>query len=123
MTNKKHEIRAKRTDGSELSVSSHFTDTPILPTAEYLAELETVKPGITEWIMQETSKEAQSRRDLDVKKISTINRGQTFGFCFGLTSLLAACILAYLQDSTTASIIGGSTVVTVVLAFIAGKAR
>lgn len=123
MTNKKQEIRTKNKDGSELSVSSHSTDTPILPTAAHLAELEKINPGITEWIMQETSKESQSRRDLDAKKIFTINRGQTFGFCFGISSLIATCILAYFKDITTASIVGGSTIVTVVLAFIAGKVK
>lgn len=123
MTNKKQEIRAKNTDGSELSVSSHYTDTPILPAVDYLAELEKIKPGIIEWIMQETGSEAKSRRDLDAKKINTIGRGQLFGFCFGITSLIATCILAYFQDFRTSSIVGGSTIVTVVLAFIAGKAK
>lgn len=121
MANQNQQARAKHKDGHEIELRSHSTDTPILPDANYLASVENIKPGFVDWLMQETSKEAQARRDLDSKKISVIRNGQIFGFIFGLASLFTTSYLSYVHDFVTASIVGGTTIVTIVIAFIAGQ--
>jgi len=65
----KARANVKTKDGHEIDLQHQITDTPILPSAQYLAELEQLNPGIIKWFMEETSKEAQSRRKLDVALI------------------------------------------------------
>lgn len=121
MVSKKQEVRVKGSDGSEASLHSQSTDTPILPPTDYLRELNELDKNALAWLMAETSKEAQARRDLDNKKVTAIIIGQCFGLIFGLFALIISAILAHMGDTQTASIIAGSTIVTIVLGFIAAK--
>ena len=75
--------------------------------------------------MEETSKEAQSRRDLDKEKVrifeNTQNKGQNYGVLYGLASLCTTCVLAYFKAYAAAGIVGGVTLTTIVAIFV--KAR
>ncbi|MDQ5921731.1 MAG: hypothetical protein QG673_1790 [Pseudomonadota bacterium] len=61
MANNRTRLNAKSNNGQELDVQHQSTDTPILPSAEYLAQMEKVSPGIIKWFMDETSREAAAR--------------------------------------------------------------
>lgn len=123
MVSKKQEVRVKGSDGSEASLHSQSTDTPVLPPVEYLERLKNLDEDAIKWLMKETSQEAAERRKLDNKKITAIIMGQIFGFIFGISGLTATVLLAHLGDSQTASIVGGTTIVAIVLAFVAGKSK
>lgn len=125
MANNRTRLNAKSNNGQELDVQHQSIDTPILPSAEYLAQMEKVSPGIIKWFMDETSREAAARRTLDEQKVNIFEaaqkRGQHYGLAFGLISLAAACLLAYLQAYTAAGIVGGTSLATVAVALIKGK--
>lgn len=126
MANGKTRVTAKNNNGnSEVDLHHQTTDSPILPPAEYLAQLEQMEPGIIKWFMSETSKEAESRRNLDDKKVEAFKtaqaRGQHYGLIFSILSLITTIGLAYLHAYAAAAIIGGTSLVTVAVALIKGR--
>lgn len=110
-----------RTKDTEVVLQHDTHDSPILPPIEYLKEAEQLSPGITKWYMDETSKEAESRRNLDTTKLSILNTGQWFGLIFALTALGTTAFLGYIHESKAACIVGGTTIISIVIAFITGK--
>lgn len=53
-------MRAKTTDG-ELAVSSHDSDSPILPVAQ-LEQLHSFRPDLVDFVIKQTELEAEHRR-------------------------------------------------------------
>lgn len=125
MGTKKTQVRARDNQGGALDFQHQTTDSPILPSAEYLTQLEQQNPGIIKWFMEETSREAEARRELDNLKVNSFNsaqaRGQHYGLFFGILSLVASVALAYFQAYTAATVVGGTSLATVAVALIKGK--
>jgi fructose-specific phosphotransferase system IIC component len=80
-----------------------------------------------DWVFEETSKESAFRRD-EVRRVNTftfIERvgAQCFGLVIGCTSLYVAYSLAMAGHDLVAGVIGGTTVVGLVTAFVIGSKK
>jgi hypothetical protein len=109
-----------------LTVSQHDTDAPILPVAQ-LEKLHQFYPDAVPWVIDEASKEGQFRRE-ESGRINTfifIERiaGLLAGFSIGAIALSISYLLAMAGHDWVASVIGGTTVVALVGAFIYGKKK
>lgn len=58
---KQHQVRARDANGSEVAVSSHDSDSPILPVAQ-LEQLHTFRPDLVDFVVKQTQLEAEHRR-------------------------------------------------------------
>ncbi|MGL4516953.1 MAG: hypothetical protein ACRCUH_09730 [Shewanella sp.] len=58
---KQHQVRAKSANGSEFAVSSHDSDSPILPVTQ-LAKLHEFRPDLVDFVVEQTKIEAEHRR-------------------------------------------------------------
>lgn len=59
---KQQQVRAKSANGSELAVSSHESDSPILPVAQ-LEQLHSFRPDLVDFVVKQTELEAEHRRN------------------------------------------------------------
>jgi len=110
----------------QLTASAHETDAPILPIAQ-LEKLKEIAPDRVSWVFDETAKEGNFRRD-ETKRVNTLVfterlLGIVAGLAIGCTSLWASYQLAMANHDTVAAIIGGTTVVGLVSAFLFGVKR
>ncbi|GMV28284.1 MAG: hypothetical protein AMXMBFR59_04090 [Rhodanobacteraceae bacterium] len=109
---------------SELTVSQTSTDAPILPIAQ-IERLKEIAPDRVDWLFDETSKEGNFRRG-ENRRINTLvylerTLGQLFGFLIGMGGLAAATYMAVNGAETAACVVGGTTVVGLVSAFLFRK--
>jgi len=111
---------------SQLTVSQHETDAPILPMAQ-LVQLKEHFPERVNWVFDESSKEGDFRR-AETKRVNTFVFAERFGgmlagLAIGLAALYASFMLAMAGHDWVAGIIGGTTVVGLVSAFVIGAKR
>nr|WP_277881299.1 DUF2335 domain-containing protein [Leptolyngbya sp. FACHB-17] len=96
-----------------------------LPDPNTLQRYEEVKQGFAERIMMMAEANNQFRIQISHNSLKAKSRevfiGQVFGLLIGLGGLCTAAFLGYLGESTAASVIGGTTVVGLVTAFIQGR--
>lgn len=109
-----------------LTVSQHDTDAPVLPVAQ-LERLNQFYPEAVPWVINEASIEGQFRRS-ETRRINTfvfIERlaGIIAGLTVAIVSLTVAYQLAMAGREGVAAIIGGTTVVALVGAFIYGRKK
>jgi uncharacterized membrane protein len=109
-----------------VTVSQHETDSPVLPIAQ-IQRLKDIHPERVDWVFDETSKESSFRR-AEVSRVNTftfIERigAQCFGLVIGCASLYAAYLLAMAGHDVVAGLIGGTTVVGLVTAFVVGSKK
>ena len=100
------------------------TDSPVLPVAQ-LEKLHEFRPDLVDWVRDETTKESQYRRD-EIRRVNWfvfVERvlSQLFGLLIGLAGLGAAVYLGVNGQPWAGSVLGGSTVVALVYAFVRGK--
>jgi uncharacterized membrane protein len=121
MASKHTQLRAR---SGEVAMSSTTTDSPLLPI-EQIERLKEILPHRVEWVFEQTQIESAARR----KELSRINTmvfieriaGLVFALVIAVVGLGIAAYLAMNNHDTAASIIGGTTLVGLVTAFIAGK--
>lgn len=123
MTNNHTKMQAR---SGQIDVSSTTTDSPILPI-EQIARLRDIVPNRVEWVFDQTQIESDSRRS-ETKRINTMifverMAGLIFALLVSLLGIGAAVYLAIQGKEITASIIGGTTLVGLVTAFVAGRMR
>jgi hypothetical protein len=58
---KQTHVKAEDTQGSQLQLVQHDTDSPILPVTQ-LEKLHAFRPDLVDWVCKQTEEEAQSRR-------------------------------------------------------------
>lgn len=109
-----------------LTVSQHDTDAPVLPIAQ-LEKLKDIYPERIDWVFEETTKEGNFRRS-EIVRVNTftfIERilGMFSGLAIGLAALYVAYLLAMANHDVVAGIVGGTTVVGLVSAFLIGVKR
>ncbi|MEI7296637.1 hypothetical protein WCQ02_31225 [Paraburkholderia tropica] len=111
---------------SSLTVSHHETDVPLLPMAQ-IERLKDVLPDKVDWVFEEAAKEGQFRRS-ETKRVNTLVAIERLGSM--LSGLIIGCfalgVSAYLAmngHDTVAGIIGGTTVVGLVSAFVIGQRK
>lgn len=119
-------LKAEGTDGNQgkFSIQQHEIDSPILPI-EQLKQLHEFRPDLVDWVINQTQKEAEHRRSIDVETNSYVFReitlGQILGAIIGIVGTLAGSYVA-LQGQPAAGIaIASVSMGTLAIAFIARK--
>lgn len=112
--------------GGQVDFSSTTTDAPILPI-EQLDRLRDIAPNRVDWVFTQTEDESKFRR-AENKRVNTMifaERGLNLLFALLVAAMCigASVYLAINGKEITASIIGGTTVVGLVAAFIAGRSN
>ncbi|MCX7660011.1 MULTISPECIES: hypothetical protein [Caldimonas] len=109
-----------------VTLSQHETDAPILPIAQ-IERLRELAPDRVEWFFDETTKEGDFRRaeTSRVNGFVFVERllGILAGLFMGSSALYASYHLAMAGHDWVAAIIGGTTVVGLVSAFVVGVRR
>jgi hypothetical protein len=119
-----HTKASAKGDGKELTVSSTTTDCPILPI-EQIERLQKIVPHRVEWVFEQTNAESEYRRT-ENRRVNTLvfierTAGLLFALIVALSGLAAAAYCASLGREVTASVLGGTTLVGMVTAFIVAK--
>lgn len=113
-----------RANKDEVIVSSTTTDSPILPV-EQIARLQELAPHRVDWVFDQTQIESETRRaeNIRVNTLVFIERiaGLILAFLVAAMGLGAAVYCAIINQPVVASVIGGTTLVGLVTAFIAGR--
>jgi len=120
----RHTSAGARSKDTELRVSHTITDAPLLPI-EQISRLRELAPNRVDWIFSQTELESAFRR----KEHQCINTMTFIEHMSGLVfALIVACLglgmaawLAVNGHELTASVIGGTTIVGLVSAFILGR--
>ena len=113
-------------DDSRLVRQQHETYGPRLPVAK-VGRLQKVKPEAVDFILEQTEKEAEFRR----QEISKHNKmafmylmmGQVFALIVGVAGVLAGCYIAYVNpyEPMVGASIAIASIVGLVVAFIGGR--
>ncbi|MDZ4100302.1 MAG: hypothetical protein U1E12_01345 [Hydrogenophaga sp.] len=109
-----------------VTVSEHQTDAPLLPMAQ-IEKLNEIAPERVQWVFEETTKEGNFRRT-ETTRLNTLvfierMAGIVSGLVIGSTALYTSYNLAMAGHDVVAGIIGGTTVVGLVSAFVIGVRR
>lgn len=119
------ELRVSNKD-SQLTASAHETDAPILPIAQ-LEKLREIAPDRVDWVFEVTEREGDWRR-AEITRINNMTfverlGGMLAGLAIGSLALYASYWLAMNGHDVVAGVIGGTTVVGLVSAFVIGVKR
>ncbi len=116
-----------RKDGnSELTVSEHETDSPVIPVAQ-LERLQVFKPDAVDWVIQQTQIEAEHRR----KETIRINRfvfienllGQIFSLIIGLAGIGGGSWVAVSGQPWAGGTIATSAITGLAVVFLTGRKK
>lgn len=119
------QINAKSKE-HELTVQDHESDSPLLPISQ-IERLHTIRPDKVDWIFEQTEAESIARR----KQAARINTfifverliGLLLGFTVAIAGMGGAIWLAYMEREIAASVIGGTTLVSLVSTFVVSSKR
>jgi len=96
-----------------------------LPPPAILEGYDRIVPGAAERILAMAEADANHQREIELAALQAadreVRRGQIFGFTIGVLALVSSVIALYMGSPTVAGIIGGTTVVGLVSAFIIGR--
>lgn len=97
----------------------------ILPDVAILEAYEKLQPGLLSRILDAWEAEAKHIREMEQRALEAAAardlRGQRFGLIAVLAALAVSTYALFLGQSTAASIIGGTTVVSVAGVFVVGR--
>ena len=106
------------------SVTQEYTYSGILPHPMLLKQFDEVLPGTAERIITMTEKEGEHRRIIEKQIVDSEfkiqNRGIKFGFLIALSGILGSVFLAFYDKTIASTILGSSTLVSLVSVFIKG---
>lgn len=98
-----------------------------VPHPSILQGYDNVVPGAAERILQMAEQDAVHQREVEkliiTETAAEVKRGQVFGLIIGVSAFISSIIAILLGAQTTASIIGGTTVVGLVAVFITGRSK
>nr|MBI3613673.1 DUF2335 domain-containing protein [Nitrospirota bacterium] len=107
-----------------LSVSAQIVTGP-LPDPNILARYDQVVAGAAERIIAMAERDSVHLQSVEKMRISAVfherRLGQIFGFSIAIIALGASVFLAYTGHETTASVIGGTTLLGLVSIFVIGR--
>jgi len=116
--------QTQQRDSAIVEQRAEFRSSPYPPPAE-LERYDALLPGFAARLLDETEKESAHRRALSLKLQRQDAREAFLGQLFGLIATLAAFgtvgWLAFLGHPAAAATVGGTTIVGLVSAFIAGR--
>lgn len=109
-----------------MTVSHHETDAPVLPMAQ-IERLHAINPARVDWVFDETQKEGDFRRK-EITRVNTMIFTERMlsmfaGLTIGLAALYTCYQLAMSGHDVVAGVVGGTTVVGLVSAFVIGVKR
>lgn len=115
----------KNGDAEELIVQSVSLESSFPPIA-WLRECDQLNPGYAKRYLDDLIEERQKITAVEIEHVRHMHsiqaRGQKYGLIVGLAGLTASFAISYFgQDTVTASVVGGSTVLGLVGAFITGR--
>lgn len=121
-----HTTAKLQSKDASLTVSQHETDAPILPMAQ-IERLVDLLPDKVDWVFAQAAAEGEFRRR-ETRRVNTfvfIERlgSMVAGFFIGAGALGVSAYLAVHGHDTVAGIIGGTTVVGLVSAFVIGQKK
>ena len=106
------------------SVTQEYTYSGILPHPMLLKQFDEVLPGTAERIITMTEKEGEHRRIIEKQIVDSEfkiqNQGIKLGFLIALVGILGSIFLAFYDKTIASTILGGSTLVSLVSVFIKG---
>lgn len=106
---------------NKMTVQSQETDTPLLPV-EQMARLYQFRPDVIDWILDQTTKEADNRRKEEHRLHSFvfIERfgGQIFGFFIGIAGVAGGAWTAVRGYSGAGATIASIAIGTLAIAFL-----
>lgn len=118
--------KANKPDGSSLIAAERSFSGPV-PAPETLKGYDLIVPGAAERIIAMAEREAAHTHKMETGALeahkSEVRRGQWMGFVLGLSSLAVSAHLALNGQPYVAGIIGGTTAVGFVAAFITGRIK
>ncbi|UCH97210.1 MAG: DUF2335 domain-containing protein [Candidatus Aminicenantes bacterium] len=96
-----------------------------LPPPETLKEYNEILPDAAERIFSMAEKEQQHHHNTEKKlvdhEIKKTNKGQNFAFFTALIGIVGAVVCAFLGQVVIGSVVGGSTLVSLVSSFLSSK--
>ncbi|PUE09136.1 hypothetical protein B9Z51_09465 [Limnohabitans sp. T6-5] len=121
MAGKQTRLHARQ---GEVAVSHTTTDSPLLPV-EQIERLQQIAPGRVDWVFDQTQLESEHRRR-EMTRVNTLvfverMAGLIFALVIAVLGLGLATYLALNDKQLVASVIGGATLVGLVVAFVGGK--
>lgn len=124
MGTKQTAARLRDKDGGELSVAHNETDTPLLPVAD-LERLSTFKPEAINWILEQTTLEAEHRRN-ETHRVNTlifIERliGQVFAFLIGVSGVIGGAYVAVHGQPWAGGTIATASLTGLAVVFLRGR--
>lgn len=106
------------------SVTQEYSYSGILPHPILLKQFDDVLPGTAERIIAMTEKEGEHRRNLEKEIVNsefkTQKMGIIFGFMIALIGIVGSVVLAFYDKIIASTVLGGSTLVSLVSVFIKG---
>jgi uncharacterized membrane protein len=125
MANKSTTARVSRRD-SELTVSHHETDSPVIPVAQ-MERLHQFKPEAVDWVIRQTQIEAEHRRSED-RRINTyvfVERtlGQIFAFLIGISGVVGGAYVAIHEQPWAGATIASLALTGLAVVFLTGRRR
>jgi len=98
-----------------------------LPSPECLQEYNSVLPGLAERIVSMAEKQSNHRIKIEEiviqSNVKESRLGQTYGLLIGLAGMAVTLTLALSGHDSVASIIGSSTLVSLVAVFVIGRRK
>lgn len=115
-----------RSKDHHVTLSQHETDAPLLPMQQ-IEQIKQIHPERVDWVFQEASKEGEFRRS-ELRRVNTLVFAERFlgmlaGLMMGLAALYTSYELALNGHDVVAGVVGGTTVVGLVSAFVIGAKR
>lgn len=113
----------KGQQASVVTTGIHFSGP--LPPPAVLEGYERLVPGAAERLISLVEADAKHQQELEITalraEISSYRLGQVLGFLIATLALFVASLCVYFGHEWPASIIGGTTVVGLVYAFVLGR--
>lgn len=115
-----------RNKDTSLTLSHHETDAPLLPMAQ-IERLVELLPDKVDWVFEQAAAEGEFRRK-ETKRVNTLVAVERLGsmlsgLIIGCVALGVAAYLAMNGHDAVAGVIGGTTVVGLVSAFVIGQRK
>lgn len=119
-------VTRRQSGDSELTLSEHETDSPIIPVAQ-LERLHIFKPDAVDWVISQTQIEAEHRR----KETSRINQyifiehiiGQIFALIIGTAGIVGGSYVAIQGQPWAGGTIATAAITGLAVVFLTGRKK
>lgn len=121
-------------EASQVQVVAQQNFSGPIPPPEYLAAYDQIQTGLAERIVKMAEVEGDHRRALEARNLEgeiedrkwerrLEGKGQAFAFMIAVSGFVTSAFCAYFGAAIAAAAIGGGSLVTIVVAFLTGRAK